>query len=128
MRRFLLIIYIFPTLSFSQSFLNVDGWTVYNNDPDFDLTKLKKIGVKDRKKIIEYIKEKPMKLFSFEHCNSLINKFLPQATGLELEEKKFLCYRSINFKKATFIALYRSELSEKELITFRDKMNETYSK
>ncbi|MAW07656.1 MAG: hypothetical protein CME61_05170 [Halobacteriovoraceae bacterium] len=124
---FLFLLGLISIKSFSQDLSKINGWTVLSDDSYFDKTRLRDIGVKDRRMVIKELKQSRIKLFSFDFCNSLLKKHLSEAYKYDIEEKQYLCFRSINFSKKNFLAIYRSELNEKGLLFFREKMNKEYS-
>ena len=126
-QSFLFLLVLISIEGLSQDLSKINGWTVLSDDPYFDQTKLRDIGVKDRRMVIKELKQSKIKLFSFEYCNSLLKKHLSEAYKYDIEEKQYLCFRSINFSKKNFLAIYRSELNERGLLVFREKMNKEYN-
>lgn len=106
---------------------SLNGWTVYSEDKDFDLTKLKVRGVEDRKKVAEKLAKNPRVLYSYDICLGLLEDIIPSFVKEEQEEIQEICHRSLNLEEYVFMAIYRKKIDEKNLSDFRRKMNERFS-
>lgn len=105
---------------------NLEGWSVYSKDSDFKLDKLKQKGVVSREEIVYQRKVAPVVLYSYDICLRSIKKTIRPNKELEVEEVQGLCHRSLNFKKNIFLAMYRSQYKEQNLLEFRKKMHELF--
>ncbi len=114
------------SLEAQESARNLEGWSVYSKDPEFKLDKLKQKGVISREEIIYQRKTAPIVLYSYDICLRSIKKTIKPSSELEVEEVQGLCHRSLNFKKNIFLAMYRSQYTEKALLEFRKKMHELF--
>ena len=107
---------------------NLKGWTIYSKDDGFDTSKLKRKGVVDRSEVIKKLKKKPTKSYSYDVCANLLKKTIPKALERDQEEVQAICRRSLNIEKYVFMAMYRKDYQEKELLKFRGKMNEIFGR
>ena len=103
----------------------LSGWSVYSNDPDFKIKKLKNLGVEDRQDVIQKINQENKKLFIFEKCDRLIWELFPK-NNMTVQEKREFCDRALNLKDYLFYTIYRPAFTEENLIKFRGKINELF--
>ena len=105
---------------------NLDGWTVYSGDPNFDTSKLEGLGVKDRRAVMKERGKNPKRPYSYDICFSQLVELFPEVKNKDIEEIRMLCSRSLNLKDFVFVEIYQGTYEKKKLVEFRRKMNEIF--
>ena len=119
-----LFLLIFIQTSFAQE-LNLEGWSVYSKDPDFNTAELIENGVKPREKVFQEIEMKNKKSFNYQKCAQILEDTVGQ-TELSAVEKSTLCDRSLNLIDFMFFSIYRKKIDEKKIREFRIRMQNAF--
>ena len=106
---------------------NLEGWTVYSGDPNFDTSKLEGLGVKDRRAVMKARGKNPKRPYSYDICFSQLVELFPEVKNKDIEEIRMLCRRSLNLKDFVFVEIYQGTYEKKKLVEFRRKMNEIFA-
>lgn len=105
----------------------LDGWTIHSADDSF-LKELKDKGVRDRRDVIQEIKESGDKTYSYDICLNYIKSTIPSFAGSDEKDIQQICHDSINIVDYLFFAIYRKSIEDDLLKKFREKMVSHYLK
>lgn len=114
----------FIPLSFAQE-LNLQGWSIYSKNADFETGELIEKGVRPRQKVLDEFKRTSKRSFEFSICDKIIESTIGQV-DFDPVEKSTFCERSIHLKDYMFYSIYRKKIEEKKLKEFREKMQNAF--